>query len=63
MRASYLAIVGGDDEVIDAGKFGTTLQALNPRGVTEIVPQETHFSVVNSQQTLAIIQNWLSKLQ
>lgn len=62
MRASYLAIVGGDDEVIDAGKFGTALQALNPRGVTEIVPQETHFSVVNTQQTLAIIQNWLSKL-
>ena len=63
VRAPYLAVVGGDDEVIDAAKLEPAMKAFNERGETSVVPQETHFSIVNSQQTLAILQNWLSKLR
>lgn len=63
VRVPYLAIVGRDDEVVEAATLRTSMKALNKGGETVIVPQETHFGVVNSQQTLAIIQNWLSKLR
>ena len=61
--APYLAVVGSDDEVIDAEKLEPAIKTFNKRGETSVVPQETHFSIVNSQQTLAILQNWLSKLR
>lgn len=63
VRAPYLAVVGSDDEVIDAAKLEPAMKAFNKGGETSVVPQETHFSIVNSQQTLAILQNWLSKLR
>lgn len=63
VRVPFLAIAGSDDEVIDATKLGATLASFNKRGETAVVPQETHFGIVNSQQTLVIIQNWLSKLR
>ena len=63
VHAPYLAIVGSDDEVIDAAKLNSALKSFNKRGDTAVVAQETHFGIVNSQQTLAIIQNWLSKLR
>ncbi len=62
VRVPYLAIAGSNDEVIDAEKLGAALTSFNKHGDTAVVPQETHFGIVNSQQTLAIIQNWLSKL-
>lgn len=63
VRAPYLAIVGSDDEVIDATKLEQAIKTFNKVGETSVVPQETHFSIVNSPQTLAILQNWLSKLR
>ena len=63
VRAPYVAVIGGDDEVIDAAKLGPALKTFSKNGDTAVVPQETHFSIVNSQQTLVIIQNWLSKLR
>lgn len=63
VRVPYLAVVGSDDEVIDATKLEPAMKSFNKRGETAVVPQETHFGIVNSQQTLAIIQNWLSKLR
>jgi len=63
VRVPYLAVVGSDDEVIDADKLDPAMKSFNKRGDVAVVPQETHFGIVNSQQTLAIIQNWLSKLR
>lgn len=63
VRVPYLAVVGSDDEMLDANRLGPAINTFNSRGETSIVPQETHFGVVNSQQTLAILQNWLSKLR
>ena len=62
LHVPYLAVVGTDDEVIDAAKLEPAMKSLNKQGDTVVVPQETHFGIVNSEQTLAIIQNWLSKL-
>lgn len=63
VRAPYLALIGSDDEVVDATRLDSAIKSFNKHGETWVVPQETHFSLVNSQQTLAIIQNWLSKLR
>ncbi|MCD2172001.1 alpha/beta hydrolase [Rhizobium sp. C4] len=63
IRAPYLAVVGSDDEVIDAAKLEPAMKTLNKHGEYAVLAQETHFSLVNSQQTLAIIQNWLSKIR
>lgn len=56
-----LTLVGDRDEMIDAGLMGTAMKRLNTGGDYAVLSGETHFSIVNSQQTLAIIQNWLSK--
>ncbi|SOC86235.1 Pimeloyl-ACP methyl ester carboxylesterase [Ensifer adhaerens] len=63
VKTPYLAIVGSADELIDASTLEPAMKELNKRGEFAVLPQETHFGLVNSQQTLAIIQNWLSKLQ
>ncbi len=62
VKAPFLTIVGSEDEVIDAAKLQPAVTRFNKGGDYVTLPEETHFGIVNSQQTLAIIQNWMSKL-
>ncbi len=62
VKAPFLTIVGSEDEVIDAAKLQPAVARFNKGGDYVTLPEETHFGIVNSQQTLAIIQNWMSKL-
>ena len=63
LKAPLLFISGDRDETLDGETAKGALQALVKNGEYASVADETHFSVANSDKTLAIVQNWLAKLR
>lgn len=63
VKVPAATIIGSDDEVIDRPNLEAVLKRFNKSEDYAVLKGETHFGLVNSEQTLAIIQNWLSKLR
>lgn len=63
LKAPLLFVSGEDDQMLDGNTAKAAIQAIVQNGDYASVPGETHFSLANSDKTLAIIQNWLAKLR
>lgn len=63
INVPFLAITGSKDAVIYPDRVMPALKSLVDDGEFAQVEGQTHFGIVNSSQTLVIIQNWLSKLR
>ena len=57
-----LTVTGEDDVMIDTQALARSMKQLGSASQYASIPGENHFGLVNSEQTLAIVQNWLSKL-
>lgn len=63
LKAPLLVITGTADQMLDVERLKPALERFVKGGDYAQVEGETHFGLVKSTQTLAIIQNWLAKLQ
>jgi pimeloyl-ACP methyl ester carboxylesterase len=63
LKLPVLTVAGEDDVMIDTKALAGSIKQLGNSSQYASIPGENHFGLVNSEQTLAIIQNWLSKLR
>jgi non-heme chloroperoxidase len=57
IKIPFLTITGTDNEALYADRIIPSLKSLSPTNEYALIEKKTHFSIVNSKQTLAIIQN------
>lgn len=62
VAAPMLFITGREDSVVYPDRFETALKGIVSKGEYQVVDQENHLGIVNSRKTLAIVQDWLAKL-